>query len=241
MDWIKIPIDEILFSDYTNSEILALIKYQAVYSQLEKEPTKKQLRRFLSPRELTFVLNSYEVCIELVQKQIQMVQQKRNKEKESYQQKQVLNEKPVYGTNADRISSGRADKTRLDKTREDKEYKEKFENWYKYYPKKVGRGSAETSFKSALKKANVELIISGLKSYNEYLAKHPEKQDYIMNPATWLNQECWLDELDAPSACSASEEIPAAFKLPRLEGESTLEHFKRRSEAARNEKNNKAN
>ncbi len=200
MDWMKIPIDEVLFSDYTNSELLALIKYQAIYSQLEKEPTKKQLRRFLSQRELNFVLNSYEVCIEIVQKQIQMVQQKRNNEKESYKQKQLLSKNSDGGQSSKRIRSGgsdktRLDKTRLDKTRLEKEYKEKFVDWYKSYPKKVAKQAALRAFEKATNNGiDIEKLTDGLYRYNSYLAKNPEKKQFIPNPATWLNAGQWDDE-----------------------------------------------
>ena len=43
MDWIKIPTDSIVHSEFKDSELITLIKYQALYSQLEMEPSCAQL------------------------------------------------------------------------------------------------------------------------------------------------------------------------------------------------------
>ena len=45
MDWIKIPTDSILYSEFKDSELLVIIKYQALFCQLEKEPSEAQLNR----------------------------------------------------------------------------------------------------------------------------------------------------------------------------------------------------
>jgi len=65
--------------------------------------------------------------------------------------------------------------------------KANFDDFWKQYPKRVGKGAALKSYKQALKKTPHETIMAGLAKYN------PDP-DYICNPATWLNQERWLDE-----------------------------------------------
>ena len=62
-----------------------------------------------------------------------------------------------------------------------------FEDFWKQYPKKVGKGAAKTSYNRALKKVGHAEIMTGLARYS------PDPK-YTCNPATWLNQERWLDE-----------------------------------------------
>ena len=64
-----------------------------------------------------------------------------------------------------------------------------FNEFWKQYPKKVGKGAARTAYKSAIKKTQYSEIMAGLAKYN------PDVQ-FTCNPATWLNQERWNDEPD---------------------------------------------
>jgi len=64
-----------------------------------------------------------------------------------------------------------------------------FNEFWKQYPKKVGKGAARTAYKSAIKKTQYSEIMAGLSKYN------PDVQ-FTCNPATWLNQERWNDEPD---------------------------------------------
>lgn len=67
-----------------------------------------------------------------------------------------------------------------------------FEDWWKICPRKVGKGAAKTAFAKALKKADIETIFSAMTRYaSERDGKEPQ---YTVHPATWLNQERWLDE-----------------------------------------------
>lgn len=95
----------------------------------------------------------------------------------------------------------------LDKIREDKnidkeKYKKEnqplaalaeFDEFYKFYPKKVGKGQAVKAWRSAIKKASAEQIIAGLRRFDF----NPDRQ-YVPNPATWLNGERWADETSRP-------------------------------------------
>lgn len=117
MEWIKIPTDNILYSEFKDSELITLIKYQALYCQLESEPTLTQLRRVLDSRQLKFIKSNAEVVQELCRNQINVVTTKRNRDKESYQQKQGVNKKPASGKTPNRELVGVTDKIRLDKIR----------------------------------------------------------------------------------------------------------------------------
>lgn len=75
-------------------------------------------------------------------------------------------------------------------------YKEKFEIFYKNYPRKVGKANVEKWFDK--NKPNDELFNTMIKKL-ELFKKTPDwtKQNgqFIPYPATWLNQKRWEDEL----------------------------------------------
>lgn len=71
------------------------------------------------------------------------------------------------------------------------------------YPHKVGKAPALKALSSALRKASIEEICAGVERY--VATKPPDRQ--WCNPATWLNQERWLD---MPSAIGAPQNPTAA-------------------------------
>lgn len=69
-----------------------------------------------------------------------------------------------------------------------------FEKFWLAYPHKVGKGAAEKAFVTATRKVEVSVLLAALARYRE---DKPHDRQWC-NPATWLNQERWLDE-PAPS------------------------------------------
>lgn len=69
-----------------------------------------------------------------------------------------------------------------------------FDAFWARYPHKVGRAAAVTSWGRALKRAASGVIMAGLE---RYVATKPVDRSWC-NPATWLNQDRWLDEPDLP-------------------------------------------
>lgn len=72
---------------------------------------------------------------------------------------------------------------------------DRFNRFWKAYPKKVGKGAAECSFKKF--KPDTELLNSMLKALEIQRRSDQWNRDggqYIPNPATWLNQKRWEDE-----------------------------------------------
>jgi len=67
-----------------------------------------------------------------------------------------------------------------------------FEQFWKKYPRKVGRGGAVRAFNTAIRKTDLDTIMAGLKIYAVAMAD--TEQQYIAHPATWLNQERWADD-----------------------------------------------
>lgn len=64
----------------------------------------------------------------------------------------------------------------------------RFEEFWKQYPKKVGKGLARKKYFIALKTVSHEHIMKGL-------ARYSPDPHFICLPATWLNQERWDDQL----------------------------------------------
>ena len=72
----------------------------------------------------------------------------------------------------------------------------RFAEFWKSYPKKVGKGAAEKSFKRI--HPDEELLQAMILAVNKAKASQQWQKDngqYIPNPATWLNQRRWEDEI----------------------------------------------
>lgn len=68
--------------------------------------------------------------------------------------------------------------------------KAEFEVWYGKYPRKQARAAAEKAFAKARRKTDLTTLVSAVVAY---VANKPGYADWCM-PATWLNEERWLDE-----------------------------------------------
>jgi len=103
-----------------------------------------------------------------------------------------------------------ADKNRIEKNRKDKDIyppivpptggadaDELFDQFWKVYPKKIGKGAAKKAFYKALKKegVSVEALIDAVERQKEGDQWVKDGGSYIPNPTTWLNQERWEDEV----------------------------------------------
>lgn len=74
-------------------------------------------------------------------------------------------------------------------------YTEEFENFWKEYPEKVGKGKAFDTWKK-LSKSEIKTCIDAIKKQvdgNHF--KNKSGVDYIPHPTTWLNQKRWEDEI----------------------------------------------
>jgi len=69
-------------------------------------------------------------------------------------------------------------------------YTDEFEQFWKTYPLKVGKGAAMKAWVKALRKTTLDVIIEGAERY----AKDPNRDPaFTAHPATWLNSDRWLD------------------------------------------------
>ena len=72
-----------------------------------------------------------------------------------------------------------------------------FEQFYNAYPRKVGRYTAEKSFKRLSTKDKLNAY-NGLKSYIQYWKAVETEKQFIPHPSTFINQKRWEDEIDIP-------------------------------------------
>jgi hypothetical protein len=79
---------------------------------------------------------------------------------------------------------------------------QRFEQWYRQYPKKVSRGQAEKAWLTVERMNDVD--VDGMVDKLEEQKGSPdwlkENGRYIPHPATYLNAKKWLDEADAPES-----------------------------------------
>lgn len=74
---------------------------------------------------------------------------------------------------------------------------ERFKEFWRCYPRKVGKGAAEKAWdKIKPNKALLPQILSALDQQKEREQWQRDNGRYIPNPATWLNQKRWEDDID---------------------------------------------
>ena len=113
----------------------------------------------------------------------------------TYQQPLDATPTPDEQPSNHKVRLGKEDNTsslRSDVTRAKRALPSGFDEFWLQYPHKVGKGAALKAFIKARSKADQPTIMAGL-------ARYAAKQDDRpwCNPATWLNQDRWLD---APAA-----------------------------------------
>jgi hypothetical protein len=82
-----------------------------------------------------------------------------------------------------------------------KQLGEDFNDWYAIYPKHVGRGAAVNSYTKARKNgATSDDLLNGAMRYA--VERKGQDPQFTKAPATWLNQECWADEIASTAALS---------------------------------------
>lgn len=77
-----------------------------------------------------------------------------------------------------------------------------FDEFWKVYPRRVGKLSAVKAYKRALRVTTPDRIIDGAKAYAKKRAG--EDATYTKHPATWLNGGCWDDDVYKPGQITAA-------------------------------------
>lgn len=85
-----------------------------------------------------------------------------------------------------------------------------FEEFWKAYPKKVGKGDARKAFEKV--KAPLDTLLSAIETQKQSQQWQKDGGQYIPNPATWLNQGRWEDELATGAQTTAQNMNDAAWR-----------------------------
>ena len=72
-----------------------------------------------------------------------------------------------------------------------------FEQFYKLYPRRVGRFLAEKSFKKLSVKDKFDAY-NGLINYIKVWKANETEKQFIPHPSTFINQRRWEDEIELP-------------------------------------------
>ena len=93
---------------------------------------------------------------------------------------------------------------------------EAFSEFWKLYPRRVGKGAAEKAFKHYKCGKIIDLIKIAIENQ---LRSKQWRGGFIPNPATWLNQKRWLDEVDStpPSQSPSPPDPKKSFTKSRDE------------------------
>ena len=65
-----------------------------------------------------------------------------------------------------------------------------FDQFWSAYPEKIAKAAARKAFDGAMRKTTIEIILAGVARYRQ---SKPADRAWA-HPATWLNQERWLDQ-----------------------------------------------
>lgn len=71
-----------------------------------------------------------------------------------------------------------------------------FEEFWRFYPRKIAKSPARKAFLNALKNTSYEVIIRAL--YAQLDTNLKKEQGFIPHATTWLNQERWCDDIEMP-------------------------------------------
>lgn len=197
MEWIKIPVADIVSGKFTNLQIAALVKYQALFASLEEEPTERQLLKNFTPTERAFLVDyAYTIGVQVVD-ELSKVQKKRRINNISYCK---TTKQSKIQTSESNLKSGaeerRGEEKRIEKKINKKSYLSEFEIWWAEYPNKKSKQDALKIFERLLEKKQVSFdeLLAGVKAYAEHCRREKTEPHYIKHPSTWLNQGCWADE-----------------------------------------------
>lgn len=116
MKWFKVETNDILLGGYTNNQIAILIKYKALYAQLEDEPNDRQLATFFTKKEIN-ELKKLQSCNEVVQESIKSELKVKQNHREVDLKNKQKNNNLVKNSTSNLLP-------RIDKIREDKNIKE---------------------------------------------------------------------------------------------------------------------
>lgn len=84
---------------------------------------------------------------------------------------------------------------------------QRFDQFWKMYPRKVGKGAAEKMW-GRIKEISFVFpqILKAVEDQKRSTQWRKDQGAYIPYPATWLNQKRWLDEVDGEPVKTVNQE-----------------------------------
>lgn len=73
-----------------------------------------------------------------------------------------------------------------------------FDEFYAAFPKHVEPRRARDAYLKALRRATKETILAGAQRYSKHPDVGRDGNRFIKAPASWLNSDCWADEIPGP-------------------------------------------
>ena len=167
MDWTKIPTT-IISKRYSDYEILSIVKFQLVWAMNEEQPDKTTALRYMTAKQYETAMTYLDSISATVSDEVSLVTRKRSAEKIRYSKNKGLSKN--LQADCKQTVNSMQEQIREDKIKEEKEiYKEKFEEWWSYYPKlRAGsKKKAYQKFKQAIaeEKLTPEFLIEKVKEY----------------------------------------------------------------------------
>lgn len=84
----------------------------------------------------------------------------------------------------------------IEERREEKNISEFFEVFWSEYPRKTDKAAARLKFQSKVK--DFDKVMEGLRRYKAEIENKKTAPEYIKHAKTWLNGECWENQLETP-------------------------------------------
>lgn len=122
----------------------------------------------------------------------------------------------IESNERDTIDEIKEEKQVKEKSKTENKQQEYFSIFWASYPKKVGKGAAEKSWKKIKPtKDLLEKMLNAIETAKQSMQWNKDNGQYIPNPATWLNQKRWEDEIIIDNKYSNksknSNNIPSAM------------------------------
>ena len=92
-----------------------------------------------------------------------------------------------------------------------------FTDFWAAYPRRTAVAVARKAWAKAIKRAKPEAIIAAIQA-QVAAGCFPDKT-YTPYPATWLNADRWLDEIDTPLPATAAMALAARFRAASRAGD----------------------
>jgi hypothetical protein len=206
MDWIKVKTNHILYeyNDLRDTEFVAWIKIMALTAVLEHEPTREQMLQYVNYQTLDSLsrkLHDHSTDLPSILHKVLMdvswVSHRREALKKNSQR--YRENKASVIDDVIMTSSLREDKIREDKniihTPLPPKGESSFDEFWKSYPKKVGKKAAQKAWSKAKDKPPIDSILKAISKQRQSDSWQRDGGQYIPNPATWINEGRWDDEL----------------------------------------------